>query len=341
MNPPAEVDTLIIGAGLSGSYIANKLTTFNRSVIVLDARSRIGGRLLTANGQGGVDLGGAWIWPRSEYVMNRALQEYNVKTVPMWYDGAVFARSHNGQHHVIRDHAGNYAACGAGAVRVVGGAFGFVQKLLKDDPNLSIWLSKRVTRIEYDESGALVHYQSASKCNESSAKTDTIRCRSVVLAAPPKVLINTIQFVPPLPKEKSDSMHATPTWMEDYGKVAISFKENWWRREKMSAISIDQIGAVQTWWEACSGRDGDGTQPTLAGFVTANGANQLKKMLKNDVSTFYEHTIGSIMQIYGVDKKTMGIDESSTCGIVCTGAPGEDGLVVTKGEVSITYKRSV
>jgi monoamine oxidase len=331
------VDALVVGAGLSGAYAANRLMAANRSVTVVDGRNRIGGRLLTADPQGGGDLGGAWIWPRQEYIMKNALQEFNVKTVPMWLEGHVFARLHNGQQQVIPDFAGNYAACGTGAVRVSGGASNMVQTLLQDS-KISVELGKRITRIEYDESGAHVHYRKTDS-NRDDDSTETIHCRTVILAAPPKVLANTIEFVPPLPKEKLESMRATPTWMEDYGKVAVSFPENWWRQQKMSAISIDQMGEVQTWWEACSGEDEDGTRPTLAGFVTAKGANELKKIAGKGPDALHDHILTALMKIYGVDAKSIGLDDS-TCGEVTqSGTPGEDGLVVSKGGVTITYKR--
>lgn len=41
-----KVDTIIIGAGLSGIACAARLVAQNKSVVVLEARSRIGGRIL-------------------------------------------------------------------------------------------------------------------------------------------------------------------------------------------------------------------------------------------------------------------------------------------------------
>ncbi|WP_319577332.1 NAD(P)-binding protein [uncultured Desulfobacter sp.] len=41
-----KIDTIIIGAGLSGIACAARLVAQNRSLVVLEARSRIGGRIL-------------------------------------------------------------------------------------------------------------------------------------------------------------------------------------------------------------------------------------------------------------------------------------------------------
>ena len=58
------VDVIVIGAGLSGLVAARELETGGRSVLVLEARDRIGGRVWLQRGAlRGIDLdmGGAWV----------------------------------------------------------------------------------------------------------------------------------------------------------------------------------------------------------------------------------------------------------------------------------------
>jgi monoamine oxidase len=60
-----EADVAVVGAGLAGLTAARGLTDAGSSVIVLEARDRVGGRTLSESIGGGdvVDVGGQWIGP--------------------------------------------------------------------------------------------------------------------------------------------------------------------------------------------------------------------------------------------------------------------------------------
>lgn len=81
-------DVVVIGAGLSGLVAARALVAAGRSVTVLEARDRVGGRTLSTTLEGQtIDLGGQWIGDKHERL--RALAgELGVET---------FAQHHRGK----------------------------------------------------------------------------------------------------------------------------------------------------------------------------------------------------------------------------------------------------
>jgi len=80
-----ETDVVIVGAGLSGLAAARDLMARGIDVLVLEARDRVGGRLLTIDIPGGgfVDHGGQWISEGQDNLIDLAA-ELGVEMFPTW-----------------------------------------------------------------------------------------------------------------------------------------------------------------------------------------------------------------------------------------------------------------
>jgi len=82
-----EADVIIIGAGVAGLTAARGLTRAGASVLVLEARDRVGGRTLSQSVGGGVvDLGGQWVGPHQRHVL-RLVEELGLKRFPQFHAG--------------------------------------------------------------------------------------------------------------------------------------------------------------------------------------------------------------------------------------------------------------
>ena len=89
MPEQVDADVCVVGAGYAGLTAARRLSQGGRTVVVLEARERVGGRIWTHHLSDGspVDRGGAWLAPKHDAIFGLA-REVGASTYKTWVKGA-------------------------------------------------------------------------------------------------------------------------------------------------------------------------------------------------------------------------------------------------------------
>jgi len=236
-------DVVVIGGGISGLRVARGALAAGLSCRVLEARARVGGRLLSRAGLG--DLGAAWSW-RGERRVAALAQELGV---------ARFAQHEDGDALLDRGAAAAPAriAGGEGArmegLRFAGGAQGLADGLASRLPEGAVRLGARATAVR-GWGGSAAASAAASSSAAASVEyeaTDGMRGAvaarvAVVLALPPALVAASVAFEPPLPAAVAALAAATPTWMASMAKTVVTYPEPFWRAAGLSGSAFDGGG---------------------------------------------------------------------------------------------------
>ena len=260
------LEVAIIGGGLCGLALANSLHTQGRrtfGVSVFEARPRLGGRILSAACAGNgltADLGPTWYWPETQPLISRLVAELGLASFVQHDTGAVL-RLNDPDKAPDRTES---EAIHSDARRLAGGMSALVDALANALPNNSLQLSHELTAVIDRGDHAELHF----RCGGTEK---TMQAKQVVLAMPPRLIEEHINFTPPLNGEVREAMRATYTWMSDQAKVVIAYPQAVWREAGCSgnAFVTHEQAVIGEIHDAC---DASGSQAALGGFIALSPA---------------------------------------------------------------------
>ncbi|MCW2771532.1 MAG: putrescine oxidase [Aeromicrobium sp.] len=96
-----ETDVIVVGAGVTGLTAARRLQQAGRSVVVLEARDRVGGRLWTDTVDGVMlELGGQWVSPDQDALL-AMLDELDLETFSRYREGKSVYVTRDGERRLF------------------------------------------------------------------------------------------------------------------------------------------------------------------------------------------------------------------------------------------------
>ncbi|MBC7374336.1 MAG: FAD-dependent oxidoreductase [Frankiales bacterium] len=223
-----QVDVVVVGAGIAGLVAASLLQAAGLATVCLEARDRVGGRLLSVPGVAGgaLDLGASWFWPGERRVA-RLVGELGLAVHEQHLAGAAVYDDPSG----VQRLDGN--PVDVPAFRWTGGAQGLASAVAATLAEGTVRLSCPVAAVTQQAAGLLV----------TTSAGDRLTADQVVLAVPPALAAGTIELG--LPADLLGLAQQTPVWMGAFTKVVVEYAEPFWRAAGLAGSAVSHIGPMR------------------------------------------------------------------------------------------------
>lgn len=275
------VDALIIGGGLSGMYAAWLLSQSNASFVILEARERIGGRILCPEHEGFFsDLGPSWYWPDIHPKMTHLIGVLGLTGYRHFETGLGRFQRSNGTVQTV----GGYPMRPP-SWRLCGGMRALVLKLLEGIPENAVRCHHPVCEIERTSAGARVCVGELEK-----APRAMFEANKLILALPPRLAAAGILFTPELSHELTQEMLKIGTWMAGQAKFCALYDEPFWRQAGLSGQAFSERGPASEIHDGSNHRQGP---YGLIGFVG------LPPAVRGEPEWLEEAIIAQLSDIFG------------------------------------------
>ncbi len=293
-----QTQVLIIGGGLSGLHTAYSLQKQDISFLLVEARDRLGGRILSFNAedgdyvadQPGFDLGPTWFW-RGQNRMLRLISELGLTedVFEQHTSGMTVFEDQNGR---VAQMQGNGAM--AGSYRMVGGIRQAIAGLEKQIPSDKLLTNARVTALHKRETGI------STNVILDNHETQ-VESKFVVITVPPRLAAETFHYSPSFSAERISQLKNISTWMAGHSKVVAVYDKPFWRDQGFSGDAMSRHGPLQEVHDASPPAGGP---YALFGFVGVPAAaridktNELKIAAVEQLSRLFGESAENPLNVY-------------------------------------------
>ena len=248
-------DVIIVGAGISGLATALLLHEQGVPVRVLEANDRPGGRVHSVFSDKDqsylADLGPTWVWPKYQPIIAHWLDKLGLERFPHYEQGNAILDYGPGTSPDTR-----YLPGQDGSVRINGGPQAIIDRLVASLPKNTIRLDALVTSIATTPDDVTLEIDDEHQT--------TLRSQSAVVAVPPRIAAQNIQWQPDLPVSLKNALDQTPTWMAPHAKVVALYDKPFWRERGLSGRIASNTGPIREAHDHCGP---DGSPAAIFGFI--------------------------------------------------------------------------
>jgi monoamine oxidase len=226
---------IIVGGGLAGLYAAYLLEQQHIPFVLLEAQSRLGGRILGAqnklNTDHHFDLGPAWIFPHQKKVQ-RLTTQLGVSLFEQYSTGDVlYQTSYHQPPKRIKD-MGDLQL-----LKIQGGSQALLSALQNTVTQNKIQLNHQVTHIERQSNlwELSVSYNGVEK---------HFIADELMLAMPPRIIAPYIANKQWISKLLITNLEQSQTWMAGQAKFVVTYATPFWREQGLSGQIFSQTGPM-------------------------------------------------------------------------------------------------
>ena len=225
-----QADLTIIGGGLTGLTLAYLLRKTAIKVNIVEARSRLGGRIHTQyhDTYALQEMGATWLGKKHEHLSD-LLKELNLETFVQVLGGrAVYEPISTSPPQLVTLPPND-----APSYRIQGGSSRLIQTLKENIEDETVFTNQIVQSIEQKEDFITV-------------KTKDLAFQStfVVSTLPPFLLMKTVNIQPELPSSILNIAQQTHTWMGESIKISLTYPTPFWRAKNSSGTIVSNVGPI-------------------------------------------------------------------------------------------------
>lgn len=245
-----DAELLIVGGGLTGVSIARAAAEAGVDYRLIEARSRLGGRILSwTSSRGGAryDLGPAWFWP-GQPRMAGLVAQLGMRAFAQHAQGAALWQDASGAAERVS------GAGGGAAYRIDGGLAAVVEGLAADLAPERVALGSPVVEIA----------RQGDAWRVTRGDAEALVAARVAVATPPRLAAAAIDLSGAISTNAIGALSATPTWMAGHAKLLAVYDQPFWRARGLSGDAFSARGPLAQIHDASPA---DGREGALFGFV--------------------------------------------------------------------------